>query len=178
MDQNHSVVREGLIAGAAGAAAVALWFLVLDLAQGRLFFTPGALGSIFFLGARSVEDVQVTAGTVLGYTVLHVAAFAFVGMIAARIFTWADEEPRVVLGLGVLFVVSEVFVLGVMMIGAGWLLDEVPMWAVLISNALGILAVGAYLWRVHPAVRRNVRDTGLEEIDVDRANVQRGPPRI
>jgi hypothetical protein len=176
MDRKHSVVREGLIAGAIGAPAVALWFLVLDLAQGRLFFTPGALGSIFFQGARSVEDVQISATTVLGYTVLHVVLFALVGVVAARIFTWADEEPRVVLGLGVLLEVSEVFVLGMMMIGAEWLLDEVPMWTVLISNELGMLAVGLYLWRAHPGVRRDVRDTGLEEIDVDRADVQRGPP--
>jgi hypothetical protein len=176
MDHKHSVIREGLIAGAAGAAAVAAWFLVLDLVQGRMFFTPGALGSIFFLGARSVEDVQITIGTVAGYTVLHLAAFALVGFVASWIFNWADEEPRVVLGLGVLLVVSEVFVLGMMMIGASWLLDEVPIWAVLISNALGMLAVGAYLWRVHPAMRANVRDSGLEEIDVSRATVQRGPP--
>ena len=62
MEHRHSVIREGLIAGAAGAAAVAFWFLVLDLIEGRILFTPGALGSVFFLGARnpSVQSSTLT----------------------------------------------------------------------------------------------------------------------
>src|SRR5215469_11363971 len=39
------VAREGLIAGLAGAAAVAVWFLLYDLAAGVPFRTPALLGA-------------------------------------------------------------------------------------------------------------------------------------
>ena len=42
--RQHRVVREGLIAGVIGAVAVAVWYLAIDLTQGRVLFTPAALG--------------------------------------------------------------------------------------------------------------------------------------
>ena len=42
--EQHSIVREGLIAGFLGATAVAVWFFVVDLIGGRPLFTPNALG--------------------------------------------------------------------------------------------------------------------------------------
>jgi hypothetical protein len=38
-----SVLEEGILTGIVGAAVVALWFLIIDLARGQMFFTiaPG-----------------------------------------------------------------------------------------------------------------------------------------
>ena len=38
-------LREGVVAGLLGAASVAAWFFVLDVVNGRPFFTPAVLGA-------------------------------------------------------------------------------------------------------------------------------------
>jgi hypothetical protein len=47
------VLREGFWAGCIGAGAVAAWFFVIDLINGRPFFTPAMLGSAVFWGASN-----------------------------------------------------------------------------------------------------------------------------
>ncbi|MEX2282833.1 MAG: hypothetical protein WEE89_10165 [Gemmatimonadota bacterium] len=61
--RRHSTIREGILAGIIGAASVAIWFFILDAPQGRLLFTPAALGSGFLLGARGVDQVEITTTT-------------------------------------------------------------------------------------------------------------------
>jgi hypothetical protein len=58
------IVREAVVAGLLGAAAVAIWFLLLDLLRGQPFFTPAALGSALFDGARGVAEVDMGFRTV------------------------------------------------------------------------------------------------------------------
>ena len=38
------LLREGFITGIIGAAAVAVWFFIVDLVAGTAFFTPSVLG--------------------------------------------------------------------------------------------------------------------------------------
>ena len=49
--ERRSVLREGIVAGLIGAAVVAVWFFVYDLARGRPFHTPSLLGAFVFYGA-------------------------------------------------------------------------------------------------------------------------------
>jgi len=151
--QRHQVVREGVISGLIGAAAVALWFLAIDVVQDRPFFTPAALGSALFLGARGAEEVEVTGGIVVGYTILHVTAFLFVGLVAAALLRAAERHPPVLLGIVLLFVTFEVFFFGLIVIVASWLLDALAEWTVLVANFVAAVAMGAYLVRRHPTLR-------------------------
>ena len=57
--QLNRILREGFIAGCIGAAAVAVWFLVVDTVNGRPFFTPAMLGSAVFWGAHEPGAVVV-----------------------------------------------------------------------------------------------------------------------
>ena len=41
----HSVLREGVVAGLIGAAVVAVWFFAYDTARGTPFLTPALLGT-------------------------------------------------------------------------------------------------------------------------------------
>jgi len=151
--QRHRIVREGLISGLVGAAAVALWFFTLDVLQDRPFFTPAALGSALFLGARGADQVEVTGGIVVGYTLLHTTAFIFAGMVAAGLLRAAERHPPVLLGIVLLFVTFEVFFFGLIVIVASWLLDALAEWTILVANLVAALAMGAYLVRRHPALR-------------------------
>jgi len=46
------VLYEGILVGLAGAAAVAVWFLLLDLVAGAPLRTPALLGEVLFDGLR------------------------------------------------------------------------------------------------------------------------------
>jgi hypothetical protein len=165
----HRVLQDGIRVGLVGAAVVALWFLVLDAAMGRLLFTPAALGSVVFHGATTPATVQVNALTVLGYTALHVVAFGVVGLIAAAIVGYAeDRHPYVLLGAVLLFVTFETFFIGLLTLMAQWLLELIPWWSILVGNVLAAAAMGAYLWRRYPELARAVTDPDLER-DVERA---------
>jgi hypothetical protein len=167
--REHRVLREGLVVGLIGASVVALWFLVLDAAMGRILFTPAALGSVVFHGATTPVAVQVDALTVLGYTALHLIAFGIVGLVAAAIFAYAeDRHAYVLLGAVLLFVAFETFFIGILTLLAQWLLELIPWWSILVANVLAAAAMGVYLWRKHPELARAVGDPDLER-DVERA---------
>ena len=158
MAKARSALSEGLVAGLIGAAAVAGWYLVLDLFYGRLLFTPAALGSAFFLGADDPASVQVGVGTVLGYTVLHLALFAVAGIIFAALVRQADAHPGWIVGLVVLFVTFETMAIGLIFLLAAWLVEVLQWWTITVANLIAAGAMGAYLWKRHPAISR-----GLDE---------------
>jgi len=151
--REHRVIREGLIAGAIGAVTVAVWFLVIDLIQGRVLFTPAALGSALFTGARGATEVQMTLPMVLGYTIIHVTAFLIAGFIASALISEAEKDPPMLLGLVLLFVTFEVLFFGLIAIMASWLLDSIKWWTILVANLIAAGAMGFYLWREHPALQ-------------------------
>ena len=169
MARGHNTIREGIVSGLAGAAAVAIWFFVLDLAQGRLLFTPAALGSGFLLGARGVNEIEYTAATVLGYSVLHGTVFLTVGLLAATLIHAAEKRPVVLLGGILLFVTLEVLFVGLMALIASWLIDALQWWTIAIANVLAGLAMGLYLYRTHPRLKPALRQD-LEEQEA-RANL-------
>lgn len=153
----HQTIRQGLVVGLIGAAAVAVWFLVVDLIAREAFWTPGALGSALLAGARSPEEVRVTVGTVLGYTALHVAAFLLVGMVASGLVEQTERFPPLVFALVLLFVVFEVFFVGIAALMGAWVLEEIAWWSVMAGNLLAAGAMGSYLWKVHPVLREELR---------------------
>ncbi|MCK5490071.1 MAG: hypothetical protein KAI98_08775, partial [Gemmatimonadetes bacterium] len=155
------VIREGIAAGLIGAGVVALWFLVLDSVVGRPLYTPAALGSAFLYGASASDAVLVSPGTVLGYTVFHIAAFIVFGIVVSALVTQVEKFPPLVFGLIILFVVFETFVIFMVAILGTWLMDELAWWAILVGNLLAAVSMGTYLWRVHPLLREKLRDDVL-----------------
>jgi len=159
----HRTLREGLLVGLLGAAAVAVWFLFIDVAAGRVFFTPGALGSIIFHGATAAAEVRVDAVTVLAYTGLHIAAFLATGLIAAAIVAFAeDRHAYVLLGAVLLFVTFETFFIGLVTIVAQWLLEVIPWWTIAVANLIAAAVMAWYLWRRHPRLAQALGDPELE----------------
>ena len=176
--RQHEVVREGLIVGLIGAVVVAVWFLIIDLVAGRIFFTPAALGSVVLGGATDAASVQIDALNVLGYTALHIAAFLVTGLVAAGIIAYAeDRHPYVLLGAVLLFVTFETFFIGLLTVVAQWLLELIPWWSIAVGNLLAALAMGGYLWRRHPALATALGDPELERnVERDRPGDRMGGP--
>lgn len=168
-----ATLREGVIVGLIGAAVVAGWFLVLDLVIGRLLFTPGALGSALFLGAGGPDEVRITAGTVLGYTFVHLAVFLLAGTIFAALVGQAEKQTAVLMGVMLFFVATLTFAVGAMAILASWVLAELTWWGIAMGNLLAAAAMAAFLWMRHPRLARRMSDA--EERGADEEGMA-GPP--
>lgn len=161
--RRYPTVREGIVAGLLGGAAVALWFLLVDLASRELFFTPAALGSALFLGARGAEQVVMSVGIIAGYTALHFLAFVVIGLVAAALAMEAERHAYAFIGGVLLFVTLETLFLGLAAIAAGWLLDALTWWNVIGSNVVAAAVMGGYIWKAHPALSGQLRKQDAED---------------
>jgi len=135
MDLNR-ILREGFIAGCIGAAAVAVWFLVVDLINGHPLFTPAMLGSAVFWGATGSEHVIVEPARIFGYTMIHVSAFVVVGCVAAALAAEVEYAPSTLFLVIVGFCFFEVGFYILVALLAKPLLGYLPWWYVAIGNGL------------------------------------------
>ena len=58
------LIRDALASGVFGGSVVALFFLVVDLMDGRPFFTPSLIGSVMFYGVSAEDVANVRLGAV------------------------------------------------------------------------------------------------------------------
>jgi len=148
--------QEGIVAGIIGAATVAIWFLVVDLANGRPFFTPTVLGTAVFgrgAGLASLETLAPSLEMVLMFTWVHGMVFAAIGGVAARLLRTAERNPNVGFGILLLFVVFEAGFTVAAMVLAEPVLHALTWPAVLVANLLAAAAMAVYFRLRHPALR-------------------------
>jgi hypothetical protein len=145
----HAQVWRGLITGFIGAAVVAVWFFVLDLAGGHPFATPAALGWAVLFGASHEWSVAVAA-----YTVVHLVAFAIAGVVFVGIAEQVERAPSFVLLAAMTVILLEGVVVAVLALGAWWMLGAPQMWSALVANVLAVSAMAWYVWRPHPTPLR------------------------
>jgi hypothetical protein len=149
------VYQEGIIAGIAGALTVALWFLVLDIAHGRPFYTPTVLGTALFgrgVWPGSLETLPASLAMVAMFTWVHVLAFVVVGVIASRLIAVAERDPSLGFGFVLLFVILEACFTAAMMIVAAPVLRALTWPAILVANFLAAAVMAGYFWFRHPSV--------------------------
>ncbi len=148
-----SVYAEGLRAGLVGAATIAIWFLILDIVQGRPFFTPTVLGTALFRGGEGLaaaKPLPASFEMVLTFTWVHVLAFILIGMAAAYLISVAERDPSFGFGILLLFVVFEFGFVVACMLFAEPVLQALTWTGVLVGNLLAALAMTAVFWRRHP----------------------------
>jgi hypothetical protein len=157
MDRGQgSVLREGVVAGCIGAAVVAVWFLIFDFARGRPLLTPALLGAVVFSGVRSPADVDIAAGPILGYTVLHGLAFIVFGVVAASLVAASEREPSLLIAVAILFASFEVFFLALEGALGQSVFGALVSWSVLVGNFLAAVAMLAYFLSRHRALPRRL----------------------
>jgi hypothetical protein len=141
------VLAPGLMTGLVGAATVAMWFLAVDLVAGSPLRTPTVLGSALVLGAASPEEVRLNGGVIIGYSVLHLATFAVLGIA----FVWLTRRVRgtpdlAIRALGALLFL-EVLFFGTVAMASDWVVAELGWLSVLIANVLAIACMGGWIRR-------------------------------
>ena len=152
----RSVLKEGVVAGLIGAAVVAVWFLVFDIARGRPFITPGLLGAAVFQSVTDPAGVEPSFGNVLGYTIIHGLAFIAFGVVAASLMAVSEREPALFLAFVILFASFEVFVFGVVGALGKSMLGALVWWAILVGNLLASVAMLWYFFRAHRSLPRTL----------------------
>jgi len=130
----------GAVAGATGAAAVALFFLAIDWMAGRPLWTPTALGSQLLLGETHAADAGFDPILVIAYTLVHGLVFVGLGLVAAIEAERLRQE-----GATAIFLAVEVFFLGVTGVFAPGLVATVGAGEVALANALAAAAMAATL---------------------------------
>ena len=157
----NPTIRQGIVAGVIGAVVVAVWFLVVDSIAGRPLFTPAALGSAILNGASGPPGVEFSAATIVGYTLIHIAAFLLAGVLVSAMVTQAERAPYLVFGMILLLVMFETFFIAMVAMLGTWLMQELAWWSVLVGNLLAAASMGAYMLKVHPKLRAELRDDRL-----------------
>ena len=163
-DQPHPLLHDGIIAGLIGAAAIAVWFLIIDTIAGQPFRTPVALGNglLDVFGPADATDSKLTF--VLVYTIFHFGAFMFVGLLASLIVHLAKREPSILLGFVVLFVATEIGFYGFTgLLHEASSLKSLVWYQVMLGNLIAASAMGYYFWRTH----RELGDEFRHSLDWD-----------
>ena len=148
--------QEGMIAGVLAAAAVAIWFFIVDLVNGRPLYTPTVLGTALFrhgAGLGGADPVAVSPEMVLMFTWVHGLVFAAAGGVAARLLGVAERNPNLGFGILMLFVVFQAGFTVVVLLVAQPVLQALTWSAILVANVLAAATMGLYLWLRHPNLR-------------------------
>jgi hypothetical protein len=151
------LVLDGLGTGLAGAAAVALWFFLLDSLADAPLRTPSALGSALLLGASGPAEVRLDIAVVAAYSAAHVAAFSSLGVAFAWMTQVVERAPDFLLRALLLLALLEALFLGTLVILAGWAIPILGWPAIAGANLLAVAAMGGWIWRTHPALRSRLR---------------------
>ncbi len=157
------VVREGMVAGLLGGSVVAVWFLLYDAIRLRPLYTPALLGAAVLQGLRDPEHLIPRLDVVAGYTVFHFAVFAFFGIAVAAFLLGAEREPRILLGLFVLFLCFQIFFFGFLEALDALLAGALPWWNVAIGNLLASVAMITYFFLGHRSLGARLMERWTEE---------------
>jgi hypothetical protein len=143
--------QQGLVAGVIGAATIAIWFFIIDIFNGRPFYTPSILGTILFRNSVELpETIPISFEMVLLYTWVHAMAFCVVGGVAAKLLELAESNLNVGFGILLLVVIFEFGFVGAAFIFAEPVLHALAWPTVLVGNLLAATTMATYFWRHHP----------------------------
>lgn len=161
MTAERHTVRDGIVVGLIGYAAVAIFYSAFDVlaARGPLY-TVNMLGRAIFRGLRDPSvllfPVQIDRTAVLAYNALHLVIALAIGFMVAALIAAAEAKParrRIVR-----FIVVAGYVVTVIAVGALTtpMRPVLPWWSIMVANALAAAAAGAYLLVRHPGLWRRL----------------------
>lgn len=135
----RSTLGRGLIAGAAAATALAIWFLIIDGMAGRPFHTPAFLASLV-LGAGTVT---LALPQVAVYTLVHYAGFMAVGAGCAWLLDRFETVPGTLIGVILGFLLFDLLFYGSVWLTGTDVVEYLGWAEVLAGNVIaGVLLVG------------------------------------
>jgi peptidoglycan/LPS O-acetylase OafA/YrhL len=156
MQRLDKTTREGIITGLLGATSIAIWFLIVDVVEGRPFYTPQVLG-IGLLSVFGPRGDEGPVAQVLAYTIFHYSMFLAIGILVSYIVHRAEKDDTVLAVALILFVALELGFYGlVAVLSQSRQLGSLAWYQVLAGNLIAAATMGTYIWRTHPELRREL----------------------
>ena len=157
--ERADLLYDAFFTGAVGGSTVALFFLAVDLLEGRPLFTPSLLGSVLFEGAHAETHRGPRLDMVAFYSIVHFAVFGALGAAAALGLRRLEARARhpVWVGLGLLAVFELAF-FAVAPLALPGVLARLGALPVALANALAAGSMALFLLRSHrPELWQRVR---------------------
>ena len=149
----HSTLREGLLTGLLGGVLVAIWYLLVDLGRGQVFYTPNVLGQVFVARDTMPTVRHVIPEAVAQYSLLHFAVFLLLGIVLVALAHLATRNPSLRMGVWLGLIISFLLFIGHLLMLYSLTDQRFPWWSALVGSILGIGSMAFFLWRRHPALR-------------------------
>lgn len=157
MPDDRHTIRDGIMIGLIGYAAVALFYGTFDFLAARgALYTVNLLGRAVFRGVRDPSILQFPvdfdAGAMWAYNALHLALALAIGLVVAGLVSLAERRPdrrgivRAILVGGFIVTVAAVGMLTMPM------RPVLPWWSIVVANAAATVLAGAYLLARHPGL--------------------------
>lgn len=159
--QHYPIIAEGLRVGMVGAVAVATWFLIIDVIAGTPLLTPAAIGSAVFFGADDPSAVSTAPGMIAAYSVLHIVAFAGVGIFFAAVAKGIETFPYFAYLSLMCAILLEAVTFAVLVSIGGAVLGMVSIWSIGVANLIAITTIAGVIWKTHPMLRERVLREGF-----------------
>ena len=152
MVNRRDTLRDGIVVGFIGYAAVALFYSMFDLLASRgSFYTVNLLGKAVFRGLRDpavlMFPLEPDWYAIYWYNLVHLVAALAIGIVVTSLVAAADNNPRrrgivrLIIILGFFVTVAIVATLTTP------IRPLLPMWSVVGANVAATLLAGSYLLR-------------------------------
>ena len=151
--------NEAVRIGIAGATAIWLWLLAIDVIAGAPLHTPGIIGRDLLGIILPGVHTSLLAG-VLAFTLAHYALWTVLGMLVVRAIAADAQSPGVLILAIIILILLQLVFVGITQIFDETLLRRHAWPAMLGGNVIGLLIAGAYLLRLHPELPAQLRRDG------------------
>jgi hypothetical protein len=159
MTEGSRTIRDGMVVGLIGYAAVAIFYSGFDFlaARGSLY-TVNLLGRTLFRGLRDTGvlyfPVDLDPTAILLYNALHLALALAIGLVVVRLVDVGDAEPSRRRVVRFMIVAGFVVTIGAVGLLTSSIRPLLPWWSIVAANTLAVLLAGAYLIRRRPGLWR------------------------
>lgn len=158
--REHRTFAEGILTGLVGAVVAGVWFLLVDLARGKPLATPNTLGQVF-VARDTVPSPHIVPQAVLEYSILHVVAFAILGIALVWMAHLASRNPTLRMGVWLGLVIGFLCFLGFLVMLASVTDQRLPWITATGGSLLGVASMALYLWKRHPRLRGSFDEAPL-----------------
>ena len=157
-DPRHTV-RTGLVVGLIGYASVAAFYSAFDLLAARgMLYTVNVLGLAVFRGLRDPEVLRVPlpldARAIVEYNALHLLVALAIGLIVTGLAQVALRTPALRHAVRLIIVAGFVVTVGAVALLTTGMRPMLPLWSIVVANALATVLAGWYLVRQRPGLWR------------------------
>ena len=159
------VWRGGLFTGLVGYGTIVVFFAALNLFAGRsVFYTAALFGSAMFLGREDPSALVITPQAVLTFNMVHLLVMLAVGLLMSWLIAKSERYPLTqwAVLMALIFVGFHLFAAVVLF--ASPLMGSLGWVPILVASVAAAITMGWYMLRLHPFLRRELKEIQMGEV--------------